>query len=75
MEPLDQIPLQKKVKIVAIEGGWGIRQLLTQIGLHIGDELTVIRSGMFGGPILVDIHESQVALGRGMAQKVMVNPL
>lgn len=75
MEPLDQIPLQKKVKIVAIEGGWGIRQLLTQIGLHVGDELIVVRCGMFGGPLLINIHGAQVAVGRGMAQKVMVNLL
>lgn len=73
MEPLDQIPLRKKVKIVAIEGGWGIRQLLTQIGLHVGDELIVVRSGLFGGPLLINLHDSQIALGRGMAKKVMVN--
>ena len=70
---LDSIPKEKEVKIVEIVGGWKIRQRLNQLGINTGDRIFVKRSGIMGGPILIQVHGTEVALGRGMAKKVVVS--
>lgn len=70
---LDRIEKLQEVTVVEIQGGWGVRQRLNRMGIHPGDRLIVKRSGFMGGPILVQIHGMEVALGRGMARKVVVN--
>ena len=69
---LDQIFEKSKAKVINIRGGAGIRQRLSQMGIHPGDTITILRYGVLRGPILVEIHGSQVALGRGIASKIIV---
>ena len=61
-----------RVKVVELEGGWGVRQRLNQIGIYEGDVLLVKRSAVFGGPIVVEVHGTEMAIGRGMARHVAV---
>jgi ferrous iron transport protein A len=68
---LDQINENKKAKVIDIQGGAGIRQRLSQMGIHPGDIITMVRYGALRGPLLIEIHGSQVALGRGIASKVI----
>ena len=69
---LDQIYEKGKAKVIDIQGGVGIRQRLSRMGIHPGDIITILRYGALGGPILIEIHGSQVALGRGIASRVIV---
>jgi ferrous iron transport protein A len=69
---LDQIFENKKAKVVDIQGGPGIRQRLSQMGIHPGDMITMLRYGALRGPILIEVHGSQVALGRGIASRILV---
>ncbi|HBY56525.1 MAG TPA: ferrous iron transport protein A [Candidatus Atribacteria bacterium] len=69
---LDLIKEGQKVKVIDIYGGWGIRQRLGCLGIHPGDMITVKKSAIMRGPILISIHGNQVALGRGVARKVLV---
>jgi len=69
---LDSIGDNKKVKVVSVAGGWGIRQRLGCLGIHPGNIITVKRSAIMRGPILISVHGNQVALGRGVARKVVV---
>jgi len=69
---LDLAKGNQKVKVVDISGGWGIRQRLGCLGIHPGDIITVRRSAIMRGPILISVHGNQVALGRGVARKVIV---
>ena len=61
-----------RVAVVRLEGGWGVRQRLNQIGIYEGDILLVKRSAVFGGPIVVEVHGTEMAIGRGMARHVAV---
>ncbi len=61
-------------KIIRISGGWGLRQRLSQVGLHIGDRILVKKSASFGGPILLTIHDADIALSRGMAAHILLEP-
>lgn len=69
---LDRIRTKKNVKVVDIIGGWGLRRHVSQLGIHPGDILTVLRHAAMGGPILIMIHGSQIAIGRGMASHISV---
>lgn len=70
--PLNCAQVGDALRVIDIQGGWGFRQRLFQLGIHEGDILTVKRSGIWGGPILVEVHGIDIALGRGMAKRILV---
>lgn len=70
--PLTRSRRGDRVEVVKLEGGWGIRQKLNQIGVYEGDILTVRRRAIFGGPIVVEAHGSETAIGRAMARHIEV---
>jgi ferrous iron transport protein A len=72
MTPLDLVEENRQVRVMDIQGGWGVRRRLGQLGIHPGDVITVVRYGAFQGPILIQVHGSQVALGRGIASRILV---
>lgn len=72
---LNLVGVKSRIQVVEISGGWGVRQRLSQLGIHPGDIMIVKRSGIFGGPLVVNVHNTDVALGRGMAKKVIVQLL
>jgi len=57
--------------------GRGFLETLRVLGIREGDELVILRSAPFHGPVLVEIRRlgTKVALGRGMAQKIEVVPV
>jgi Fe2+ transport system protein FeoA len=69
---LDQIRNSKEVIVQRIDGGWASRKMLSQMGIHVGDTILVKRIGIIGGPIHIQIHGMEAALGRGIAKKVIV---
>ena len=69
---LTDVKSGSKVRVTRIRGGLGIRQRLTCLGIHPGDVMLLQKSGFMRGPVLVNIHGNQVALGRGIATKVLV---
>jgi ferrous iron transport protein A len=72
MMTLDTVQLKKTARVTSIDGGRGVRSHLNTLGIHVGDELKVIEKAPFRGPVLVEVHGMRVALGRGIAAKVVV---
>ena len=72
---LDQVSENGKAKVIDIQGGHGIRQRLSQMGIHPGDTIAILRYGALRGPILIEVHGSQVALGRRIATRIIVEDL
>jgi len=70
--PLTRLEPGKKAKVAAIQGGWGVKRRLNQMGIHPGDFVIVTRQGPLGGPIAIEVHGFQLALGRGVASQVFV---
>ncbi|MEO0162654.1 MAG: fused ferrous iron transport protein A/B [candidate division WOR-3 bacterium] len=62
----------EKGKIVEIVGGRGIAKRLESLGIIPGAEVTKISEQFMHGPIVIKVGQSQLALGYGMAQKVLV---
>ncbi len=69
---LDRLNKNDKVKVLNILGGIGVRNHLNRLGIHIGDTLKIIQSAPFRGPLIVEVHGTEVALGRGVALKIEV---
>lgn len=75
MIPLAMATPGKVVKLVTIHGGRGIRKRLADLGLTPGTTLRVVQSNS-RGPIIVSFKDDvRLALGRGMAYKIKVEPL
>ena len=61
--------------ISLISGGWGVRRNLNELGIHEGDEISVIRKAPFGGPLMVENRGHRVAIGKRLAEKIVVEVL
>ena len=59
-------------KIVEIQGGQGFRQKLEVMGIRIGKTITLVSRQPFRGPLTIKIGGTQMTLGMGMAQKILV---
>ncbi|MEA1998969.1 MAG: FeoA domain-containing protein [Euryarchaeota archaeon] len=67
--PLSQLDPGERGRVMAVEGGHGIRQKLLLRGLSEGSMIRVISCY---GPVTVEVDRHTVSMGRGMAQKVIV---
>lgn len=74
MVSLIKAPHDKTLKIVEVKGGHGVRRRLLSLGFHKNDTVELDSRGILRGPLVVKNLNSgtSVALGRGVAQKVMV---
>jgi len=71
--PLSLVSPGTEVRLVAVRGGQGVRKRLADLGLNIGMTVrVVVLNG--DGPLLLAVKESRLALGRGLAHKILVQP-
>lgn len=59
------------VTVIGVRAGRGLQRRLADMGLTPGVQIRVINSQM-PGPILIDLRGTRLALGRGIAQKIIV---
>lgn len=69
--PLSIVQVGRKVRLISVEAGRGLRSRLTAMGLVPGTEIEVLQNFMHG-PFLIEVKGSRIMLGRGMAQKIEV---
>lgn len=67
-----EVPLGKWVRIVGLKGDARLRDRLTHHGLYPGDNLRVLRTAPLDGPLLVEVNGRELALGREVAGKILV---
>ena len=72
MKTLLQISPGISVRVIDFDGGINLRSKLTQYGIYPGDNLRLLRRAPLGGPLLVECNEREIALGRGVADKIIV---
>lgn len=70
--PLSKMGVNKSGIISSLEGGAKFHARLQALNLRIGKRIKKISTNPFRGPIVVEIDRSRLALGHGMANKVMV---
>ena len=68
---LSVVDAGEEVTLIDIEGGRGIRSKLYSMGLVPGVALKVLNRNS-AGPVMVAVRDSRLAIGRGMARKIIV---
>jgi ferrous iron transport protein A len=71
--PLTSAPTGKPLVLVGIEGGKRFNRRLVELGLTPGIHLRIMQDS--GGPLILAVRDSRIALGRGMAEKLTVTVL
>ncbi len=59
-------------KVVEIIGGCGIHQKLDALGIRVGVEIKKISSISARGPVVIEVGNTKIAIGYGMAKRVIV---
>lgn len=72
MKTLLQFSPGDSVRVIDFDGGIYLRSKLTQYGIYPGDCLRLLRKAPLGGPLLVACNDREIALGRGVADKIIV---
>jgi ferrous iron transport protein A len=75
--PLAMLPVGRKGRITGIRGGRGLVRRLSDMGFIQDVEVKVIYSHASHnpgrrGPLVVEVKDSRIALGRGVAMKIIV---
>ena len=73
--PLSMATPGQSVRLVQIHGGHHVRRRLADLGLTPGVELRVVQGEAFGPLIVAFKDDARLALGRGMAHKIQVEPM
>jgi Fe2+ transport system protein FeoA len=60
------------VKVIGFEGAAKFQNRLLQHGLYPGDRARILRAAPMKGPLLVEVSGREIALGRGVAQRILV---
>jgi len=69
--PLSALPPGEAGVVRQLTGGWGFMSRLATLGFTPGAKLTMVQN--FGhGPLIVNIRDTRIALGRGEAAKIYV---
>jgi len=59
-------------EIISVLGGQMANKRLADLGLTPGTKIKVLRKAPFFGPIEIEVRGSKLALGRGIASKILV---
>jgi len=69
---LIELPIGIGAQIVELRGGFGMQRHLISLGVVPGKIIHKITSHPIGGPIVIEIEGARVAVGRGIARRIMV---
>jgi ferrous iron transport protein A len=58
--------------VVEVLGGHGFIRRLYALGIRPGKTITKLSATLFRGPVILRVDNAQVAVGFGMARKIMV---
>ena len=72
--PLTELPADVEGTVVALDGGYGMQARLRSLGITEGRRLRKISGIGRRGPVVVLVERAQVAIGYGIARRVVVRP-
>jgi len=72
--PLSQIEAGQSGRVVQIQGGHGMIDRLSALGIRPGKKVTKVSSMFMRGPVTIQIGSAQIAIGFGMAKRIIVEP-
>ncbi len=69
--PISMAKADSEVEILRLEGGTGFHKRLSDMGLIVGQDVTILKAGG-DGPVVLAVGESRMGIGTGMARKIIV---
>lgn len=69
---LTQMKVGQVGTVVEIHGGYGLIRRLQALGIRVGVRVIKVSSQIMHGPVTVQIGNTRVAIGFGMAGKIIV---
>ncbi|MEM1753561.1 MAG: FeoA family protein [Candidatus Methanomethylicaceae archaeon] len=75
LELLIELPEGAEGEVVLIVGGRGVIMRLCSLGITPGTKIKILRKAPIGGPLEIEVRGTRVAIGRGIASKILVKPL
>ncbi len=73
VQPLAEVPAGRRVVLEQVRQGKRLRERLLSMGLPPGATLAVLSNR--GGAVVIGRGASRIAIGRGMAEQLLVRPL
>ena len=64
----------EEFEVAELKGGRGFIRRLSEMGIYPGVKLSIVSNQGFG-PIILAVNSTRIAIGRGMAMKIIVKPL
>lgn len=69
---LDCAPQRRSLLVMEVPRGRGVARSLAQLGVAVSEKLRVRSAAPWGGPILVEVGGTTVAIGRSLASRIKV---
>jgi ferrous iron transport protein A len=73
MKDLTQLTKGKIAQVVEINGGHEFKEKVDAIGLRVGSKIIKLSAQMMKGPVTIQIGNTKLAIGHGMAKKIFVD--
>ena len=70
--PLSRMESGQSGKVIDIQGGHGVIRRLDALGIRSGRSITKISSMFMRGPVTLQIGNSHIAIGFGMAKRILI---
>jgi ferrous iron transport protein A len=75
MFKLTEVEPRMNVLLMEVQGGKSLKAKLIAQGFVQGAAFEVLDRLGWGGPVLVEINGIKIAIGRSMAERILVKPL
>lgn len=69
---LTDLPPGQQGVVASIRGGQGVTRRLDSMGIRPGVAVVKVTGQLFGGPVVVQVGNARIAVGFGMAKKIVV---
>ncbi|MGQ4872503.1 MAG: FeoA family protein [Promethearchaeia archaeon] len=69
---LTDCSIGEKVKVIKVNAGWNAKRRLANLGVVPGEYITKKRAAPLKGPVIVEVKGTELAIGRGLASKIIV---
>jgi ferrous iron transport protein A len=72
---ITQLEVGRTARVVEIQGGQALQQKLRAIGIVPGRTIGKTNRAILKGPLVLTVGAVQIAIGFGMARKIVIEPL
>jgi ferrous iron transport protein A len=71
MMPLSMVGEGKTVEVRSVDCGCGLKRRLCDMGLYDKSKVLMVKNDI-SGPVIINVKDSKLVIGRGQANKIFV---